>query len=153
MQERALTWEDINGRTDDLQSASIFPVTASVEDLGILIRWMISEPQLEEGKQLWLKAEKVSADEISARANLKRLYEQRSAYRRSNKKTTRQSDFCATDYWELCPAGRTSPVSMYIQTRLYGDVAPSASTWQEGGQIPLPTLSIREEVLSTWLSN
>ena len=45
---------------------------------------MISEPQLEEGKQLWLKAEKVSADEISARANLKRLYEQRSAYRRSN---------------------------------------------------------------------
>ena len=84
MQERALTWEDINGRTDDLQSASIFPVTASVEDLGILIRWMISEPQLEEGKQLWLKAEKVSADEISARANLKRLYEQRSAYRRSN---------------------------------------------------------------------
>ena len=58
MQERALTWEDINGRTDDLQSASIFPVTASVEDLGILIRWMISEPQLEEGKQLWLKAEK-----------------------------------------------------------------------------------------------
>ena len=44
MQERALTWEDINGRTDDLQSASIFPVTASVEDLGILIRWMISEP-------------------------------------------------------------------------------------------------------------
>lgn len=84
MQERTLTWEDINGRTDDLQSASIFPVTASVEDLGILIRWMISEPQLEEGKQLWLKAEKVSADEISARANLKRLYEQRSAYRRSN---------------------------------------------------------------------
>ncbi len=84
MQERALTWEDINGRTDDLQSASIFQVTASVEDLGILIRWMISEPQLEEGKQLWLKAEKVSADEISARANLKRLYEQRSAYRRSN---------------------------------------------------------------------
>ena len=84
MQERALTWEDINGRTDDLQSASIFPVTASVEDLGILIRWMISEPQLEEGKQLWLKAEKVAADEISARANLKRLYEQRSAYRRSN---------------------------------------------------------------------
>ena len=53
-------------------------------DLGILIRWMISEPQLEEGKQLWLKAEKVSADETSARANLKRLYEQRSAYRRSN---------------------------------------------------------------------
>ena len=69
MQERALAG-DINGRTDDLQSASIFPVTASVEDLGILIRWMISGTPTGRRKQLWLKAEKVSADEISARANL-----------------------------------------------------------------------------------
>ena len=56
----------------------------SVEDLGILVRWMTSEPQLEEGKKLWLKAEKVSADEISASANLKRLYEQRNAFRKEN---------------------------------------------------------------------
>ena len=45
---------------------------------------MTSEPQLEEGKKLWLKAEKVSADEISASANLKRLYEQRNAFRKEN---------------------------------------------------------------------
>ncbi len=31
-------WEDIKGRTDDLQSASIFPKVTSVEDLGILVR-------------------------------------------------------------------------------------------------------------------
>ena len=55
-----------------------------MEDLGILVRWMTSEPQLEEGKKLWLKAEKVSADEISANANLKRLYEQRNAFRKEN---------------------------------------------------------------------
>ena len=73
MEERGITWEDIKGRTDDLQSASIFPKVTSVEDLGILVRWMTSEPQLEEGKKRWLKAEKVSADEISAGANLKRL--------------------------------------------------------------------------------
>ena len=35
-------------------------------------------------KKLWLKAEKVSADEISANANLKRLYEQRNAFRKEN---------------------------------------------------------------------
>ena len=84
MEDRGITWEDIKGRTDDLQSASIFPKVASVEDLGILVRWMTSEPQLEEGKKLWLKAEKVSADEISANANLKRLYEQRNAFRKEN---------------------------------------------------------------------
>lgn len=52
MEDRGITWEDIKGRTDDLQSASIFPKVASVEDLGILVRWMTSEPQLEEGKTL-----------------------------------------------------------------------------------------------------
>lgn len=54
MEERGITWEDIKGRTDDLQSASIFPKVTSVEDLGILMRWMTSEPQLEEerGKML-----------------------------------------------------------------------------------------------------
>ncbi len=84
MEERRIIREDIKGRTDDLQSACIFPKVASVKNLGILVRWMTSEPQLEEGKKLWLKAEKVSADEISASANLKRLYEQRKAFRKEN---------------------------------------------------------------------
>lgn len=84
MEERGITWDDIKGRTDDLQAASIFPKAASVEELGILVRWMTSERQLEEGKELWLKAEKVSADEISAGANLKRLYAQRSSFRKEN---------------------------------------------------------------------
>lgn len=84
MAERGITWNDIKGRTDDLQAASIFPKVASVEELGILVRWMTSEPQLEEGKELWLKAKKVSADEISAGANLKRLYAQRSSFRKEN---------------------------------------------------------------------
>lgn len=84
MEERGITWGDLKGRTDDLQAASIFPKVASVEELGILVRWMTSEPQLEKGKELWLKAEKVSADEISAGANLKRLYAQRSSFRKEN---------------------------------------------------------------------
>lgn len=84
MKERGLSLDYLKGRKDDLQAASIFPVTDSIEELGILVRWMISEPQLEEGKRLWMKAEKLSADEISAKANLKRLYAQRTAYRRNN---------------------------------------------------------------------
>lgn len=84
MKERGINLNDLQGRTDDLQSAAIFPLTTSIEELGILLRWMASESQLEEGKQLWLKAERISADDISARANLKRLYAQRNAFRRNN---------------------------------------------------------------------
>lgn len=84
MKEREIGLEDIKGRTDDLQAAPVFPVTTSIEELGILIRWMTAEPQLKEGKELWLRAEKLSADEISAQANLERLYAQRSAFRRDN---------------------------------------------------------------------
>lgn len=84
MQERGLSSDYLEGRKDDLQAASIFPVTDSIEELGILVRWMTSEPQLEEGKRLWMQAEKQSADEISAKANLRRLYAQRTAYRQNN---------------------------------------------------------------------
>ena len=59
--------------THDLQAARIFPVTGSVEELGLMMRWMVSEPSLEEGKQAWLRSRKMSADEISAYANLRRL--------------------------------------------------------------------------------
>ena len=84
MSQREITFDDLNGRTDDLQAASLFPVTESVDDLGILLRWMISEPELQKGKELWLQCEKLSADEISARANLQRLYAQRDTFRNEN---------------------------------------------------------------------
>ena len=85
MEERGMGTEDMKGGgTDDLQSAALFPITDDIGELGILIRWMVSEPLLKEGKTLWLKARKVSADGISANANLKRLYAQRGAYRRNN---------------------------------------------------------------------
>lgn len=54
----------------------------SVEELGLVLRWMLSEPELEEGKNIWLRSERFSADEISAGANLKRLYAQREEFRK-----------------------------------------------------------------------
>ena len=48
------------------------------------MRWMISEPGLQEGKEAWLRCPKMSADEISAQANLRRLNAQREAFRVSN---------------------------------------------------------------------
>ncbi|WP_279209511.1 bifunctional fucokinase/fucose-1-phosphate guanylyltransferase [Bacteroides nordii] len=84
MEQRGINWNDIQGGTDDLQAASIFPMTESVDELGLLLRWMTTEPDLAEGRVLWLNCMKFSADEISARANLQRLYAQRMAFRREN---------------------------------------------------------------------
>ncbi|BEG98422.1 bifunctional fucokinase/fucose-1-phosphate guanylyltransferase [Bacteroides sedimenti] len=72
------------GRTDDLQAAKLFPLCPTVEDLGKVMRWMISEPELTEGKRIWEEAERLSADELSAKANLKRLYAQRLSFRNKN---------------------------------------------------------------------
>ena len=74
----------IFGEKTDLQAARIFPVTDNVDELGQMLRWMISEPHFNQGKVLWEKCEKISADEISAFANLRRLTKQRNEYRKGN---------------------------------------------------------------------
>lgn len=81
--ERGLAVESIE-HNEDLQAARIFPVCSSVSDLGKIFRWMISDSSYEEGKELWLKARRISADEISAYANLRRLTQQRNDYRAKN---------------------------------------------------------------------
>ncbi len=81
--ERGLGLESIEC-SYDLQAARIFPSTDSVEELGLIMRWMISEPDLLEGKEAWLRCPKMSADEISAEANLRRLNAQREAFCLSN---------------------------------------------------------------------
>ena len=81
--ERGLTLQDVSP-THDLQAARLFPVADSIEALGLMMRWMISEPLLQEGKEAWLRSRKLSADEISADANLRRLVAQRETFRVSN---------------------------------------------------------------------
>lgn len=81
--ERGLAAEDIRG-CEDLQAAAIFPVTDSIADLGTVLQWMTDGGQGEAGKAIWQKARKVSADEISAYANLRRLFAQREMFRKEN---------------------------------------------------------------------
>jgi len=83
LDERGLTLADVEP-THDLQAARLFPVTSSIEELGLVMRWMVSEPALAEGKEVWMRSRKLSADEISASANLRRLTAQREAFRVSN---------------------------------------------------------------------
>lgn len=81
--ERGLSADAIE-LAQDMQSARLFPVATSVEDLGVMFRWMTSEPECAEGRALWLAAPKMSADEISAYANLRRLHRQRLEFRSRN---------------------------------------------------------------------
>lgn len=81
LNRRGLKAGDIEGN-HDLQASRIFPVCCSIDELGLVIRWMTSEPELLAGKALWEKARKMSADEISAYADLRRLQQQREAFRK-----------------------------------------------------------------------
>ena len=76
--------DELFGRTDDLQAAKLFPICQNTEELGKVLRWMIFEPESEEGKGIWERAVRLSADELSAKANLKRLYAQREEFRNKN---------------------------------------------------------------------
>lgn len=70
--------------SDDLQSARLFPVCGETEKMETVLCWMIGTPISDQGKQIWLECEKLSANEISDRANLKRLYRQREHFRKYN---------------------------------------------------------------------
>lgn len=70
--------------TTDIQNARLFPAVTDIEKMGIVARWMISEPDLAEGREIWENTKRLSADEISARASLPRLYTQRHEFLKEN---------------------------------------------------------------------
>ena len=80
---RKVAVEEIDG-AHDLQAARLFPVCSTIEELGLVMRWMISEPELQEGKEIWKRSRRLSADEIPAYANLRRLAAQRDSFRVMN---------------------------------------------------------------------
>ena len=82
-EERGIDAAAIGGK-DDLQSARIFPVVDNINDAGLVLRWMLNEPYQQGGRVVWNEAQRLSADEISAQANLRRLVEQRRENRAQN---------------------------------------------------------------------
>ena len=72
------------GQTGDLQAARLFPVSADLSQLEILLNWFLADEPSAEVTALWEQLPRLSADEISAQANLERQAAQREAYRREN---------------------------------------------------------------------
>ena len=82
-QERHIDIDKIEG-CHDLQAARFFPITDNLHDAGLLLRWMLGQPELEVARRLWNECPKVCADELSDRANLLRLARQRDLFRADN---------------------------------------------------------------------
>ena len=75
---------DFDADTTDIQSAPIFPVVDNVSDMGLVLRWMLNELSLQDGRMIWEDSLKLSADELSEKANLRRLTCQRHENRMKN---------------------------------------------------------------------
>lgn len=102
---------------DDLQQTPLFPLCATLDELGLALRWMISEPELDAGREVWEKAARLSANDLSDRANLLRLVAQREAFRTAN--------------WSALAANHEKSVFYQL------DLADAAAAFA-AGRLPLP---------------
>ena len=68
----------------DLQSSPLFPIVKNIDDLGNVLDWMLGNQDNERGKEVFDSSTKISAEDISTFANLRRLEAQRKAYRAQN---------------------------------------------------------------------
>lgn len=66
------------------QFAKLFPVVDNTADMERVLQWMIGNSTDNGGSEIFRRAQKMSADEISAKANLGRLVEQRERLRAEN---------------------------------------------------------------------
>ena len=82
--ERRIDINTIIEEADDLQRARIFPVVDTLNDVQLVLRWMLNEPYQDGGRMLWNMSRRISAEEIADEANLRRLTEQRREYRLFN---------------------------------------------------------------------
>ena len=65
-----------------------FPIVDNIDEAGLVLRYMLNQETEGEdkgkGKVIFEKAQKISAEQISATANLRRLFEQRREFRKHN---------------------------------------------------------------------
>ncbi len=65
-----------------------FPIVDNIDEAGLVLRYMLNQEtegeDKDKGKAIFEKAQKISAEQISATANLRRLFEQRREFRKHN---------------------------------------------------------------------
>ena len=68
----------------ELQSSPLFPIVDNTDDLGNVLDWMTGNKDNLSGKAVFEASQKISAEDLSTFANLRRLEAQRKAYRSMN---------------------------------------------------------------------
>lgn len=79
--------DDVISKDIDIQSCALFPIVdvKNLDDTAeALIRWMINAPDDPTAREIWINCPRLSADGLSAEANLERLISQRKEYQREN---------------------------------------------------------------------
>lgn len=85
LKDRDITTAEAGLEIDkDIQISTLFPVVKSSALSSGLIKWMLEKDYSQFKKEVWISADRLSADQISTRANLKRLFHQRENFRQQN---------------------------------------------------------------------
>ena len=66
------------------QEARIYPIVDDIDKIDALLAWMIQGDTTARGEDIWKASRRMTADELSAYANLRRLTAQREAFRKNN---------------------------------------------------------------------
>ncbi len=96
LSKRGISADEVEGNTD-LQNSRIFPVCNTIEEMGRLLQWMIAESPTDM-TDVWRACERLSANEISDRANLRRLQKQRLEFRKANLTALANNHRCSIFY-------------------------------------------------------
>ena len=85
LDERDLDITVLGEGATDIQLCCLFPYLESMEEMELVLLWMIGREDLSDKvKNIWLHAKRFSADELMDNASLPRLYAQRAHFRRNN---------------------------------------------------------------------
>lgn len=95
--KRGISADSIEGNTD-LQNSRIFPVCNDITEMGRLLQWMIAETPTIDMTSVWSSMQRLSANEISDQANLRRLQSQRLTLRKANLTTLANNHRCSIFY-------------------------------------------------------
>ncbi len=96
LSKRGISAEEVEGNTD-LQNSRIFPVCDNIEEMGRLLQWMIADTPADM-TDVWRACERLSANEISDKANLRRLQMQRLEFRKANLTALANNHRCSIFY-------------------------------------------------------
>jgi galactokinase/mevalonate kinase-like predicted kinase len=70
---------------DDIQFSKLFPLVDTTDEIIEVLQWMIGNKRDGKGKEIWLNHERLSADEITSRADIEKILASRASLLNENR--------------------------------------------------------------------